>query len=87
MLLHLLAHRCAAARPAVLGSGGTSGGGGGGGDADQMFSSTHLPRITGEVRSACEVTVRMLPLPEQPLACLVGHGHAAEVAAVDAGMP
>ena len=39
---------------------GTSGGGAGGG-APSMFSSSHLPRTTGDVRVAYEVTVRMLP--------------------------
>ena len=37
-------------RPSVL-SAGTSGGGGGGGEASR-FSSTHLPRRTGDVRVA-----------------------------------
>ena len=41
-------------------NGGTFGGGGGGG-VPKMFSSTHLPRITGDVRVAYAVTARMLP--------------------------
>ena len=36
-------------------------GGGGGTGAPRMLSSTHLPRSTGDVRVACDVTVRMLP--------------------------
>ena len=47
-------------------SGGTSGGGGGGG-VPSRFSRIHLPRTTGDVRSACDVTVRMLPCPSRPL--------------------
>src|SRR5437867_3146164 len=39
---------------------GTLGGGGGGG-APSMFSSSHLPRKTTDVRLAYEVTVRRLP--------------------------
>ncbi len=30
------------------------------------FSRIHLPRSTGEVRCACEVTIRMAPLPSRP---------------------
>ena len=41
-------------------SAGTSGSGGGGGTPIRL-SSTHLPRTTGEVLVAYEVTVRMLP--------------------------
>ena len=41
-------------------SAGTSGSGGGGGTPSRL-SSTHLPRRTGEVRVAYDVTVRMLP--------------------------
>ena len=44
---------------------GTLGGGGGGGDPI-ITSITHLPRITGEVRSATEVSSSMLPLPSSP---------------------
>ena len=50
--------------PSVF-SAGMFGGGGGGGDASR-FSSTHLPRSTGEVRVAYEVSVRMLPWPSRP---------------------
>ena len=46
-------------------SAGTLGGGGGGGEASST-SITHLPRCTGEVRSATEVSVRMLPWPSRP---------------------
>jgi hypothetical protein len=41
-------------------SAGTLGGGGGGG-VPRMFSRIHLPRSTGDVRSACDGTARMLP--------------------------
>jgi len=46
-------------------SGGTFGGGGGGG-IPRMFSSTHFPRCTGEVRLAYDVTDRMLAWPSSP---------------------
>ena len=45
--------------------GGTFGGGGGGG-VPYKFSRIHFPRRTGEVLSACDVTVRMLPWPSSP---------------------
>ena len=48
-----------------------------------MFSSSHLPRTTGEVRVAYEVTVRMLPWPSRPRRGLVGKRDAPEVTAVD----
>ena len=63
------------------GSAGTSGGGAGGG-APRMFSSSHFPRTTGEVRVAYDVTVRMLPCPSRPRRGLVGKRDPAEVAAV-----
>ncbi len=44
---------------------GTLGGGAGGGEPSST-SITHLPRCTGEVRSATEVSVRMLPCPSRP---------------------
>ena len=83
--------RCSAIRSRIVrgfcpfslsSSAGTSGGGGGGG-VPSMFSRIHLPRTTGDVRSACDVSARMLPWPEQPLPRLVGDRHAAELAAVD----
>ena len=46
-------------------SAGTFGGGGGGGVPSRFFR-THWPRITGEVRVAYEVTVRMLPCRSSP---------------------
>ena len=53
------------APPAVSSSGGTFGGGSGGG-VPRMFSSTHTPRLTGDVLKFCvQVTDRKLPLPEQ----------------------
>src|SRR5579871_1240620 len=44
---------------------GTFGGGSGGGVPKILFR-THLPRITGEVRIAGEVIVKMLPCPSRP---------------------
>src|SRR4051794_5492542 len=44
---------------------GTFGGGGGGGEANR-FSSTYLPRNTGDVRVEYEVSVRTLPCPSSP---------------------
>ena len=49
----------------VASSAGTFGGGGGGGDPSST-SMIHLPRITGEVRSATDVSTRMLPCPSTP---------------------
>jgi hypothetical protein len=54
-----------AAAPFVSSSAGTLGGGGGGGDP-RRTSITHLPRITGDVRSATDVSTRMLPCPRMP---------------------
>src|ERR1700679_2609285 len=45
-------------------SGGTFGGGTGGG-VPKTFSRIHLPRATGDVRSATEVTSRKLPRPRR----------------------
>ena len=45
-------------------------------------SITHLPRSTGEVRSATEVSVRMLPWPSRPRR-YAGSVHAAELVAGD----
>ena len=61
---------------------GTSGGGGGTG-VPRMFSRIHLPRTTGDVRSAYDVTASTLPWPSSPQRALVGQRHAAEAAAVD----
>ena len=61
-------------------------GGGCGGGVPSRFSSTHLPRDTGEVRVATDVTVSMLPWPSRPRRGLsAGERHAAEVAAVHVG--
>src|SRR5262245_11126955 len=49
----------------LSGNGGTLGGGGGGG-APITFSSTHLPRSTGDVRLGSDVTIRIAPLPKIP---------------------
>ena len=46
-------------------SAGMSGGGSGGG-APSRFSSTHLPRSTGDVRFGYDVTVITLPWPSSP---------------------
>ena len=71
-----------AARLALL-SGGTFGGGGGGG-VPRRFSRIHLPRSTGDVRFAYDVTVRMLPWPSSPPRTLSSASvDAPEVAAVD----
>src|SRR5437016_2365760 len=40
--------------------------GGGGGATPRIFANIHLPRMTGEVRFAYEVKVRMLPWPNRP---------------------
>src|SRR4029079_9231438 len=40
--------------------------GGGGGGVPRRFSRIHLPRITGEVRVAYDVTVRILPWRSSP---------------------
>ena len=42
-----------------------SAGGGGGGLATRL-SMIHLPRTTGDVRLACEVTMRTPPIPRMP---------------------
>ena len=75
---------CGLARRRCALSDGTSGGGGGTGRPSR-FSSTHLPRRTGDVRSACDVTARMLPWPSRPRRASSVDGHAAEPAAVDVG--
>ena len=49
----------------VSSSAGTFGGGGGGGEPI-ITSITHLPRMTGEVRSATDVSRSTLPLPSRP---------------------
>ena len=51
--------------PSFSGSGGTFGGGRGAG-VPRRFSRTHLPRATGEVRFATEVTSRKLDWPSKP---------------------
>ena len=49
----------------VSSNAGTSGGGGGGGDPSSTCS-THLPRCTGDVRSATDVSSSMLPCVSRP---------------------
>ena len=63
------------------GSEGTSGGGGGGG-VPRICSSTHLPRLTGEVRVGFEVSVRTLGL-RQDAAAVGRQLHPAELRALD----
>ena len=53
----------------------------------ERFSRIHLPRSDGDVRSACDVTIRMLPLPSRPLRASSATRHAAELAAVDVRNP
>ena len=67
-------------------SAGTLGGGGAGG-VPRMFSSTHLPRSTGDVRVACDVTASKPPLPSSPLRASSSSVYAPELAAVDARYP
>ena len=62
-------------------------GGGGGTGAPRMLSRIHLPRTTGEVRSACDVTARMLPWPSSPRRATSVDRDAAEPAAVDVRNP
>ena len=66
MRLETFTHRLALAVGALSLSAGTSGGGGGGG-VPRMFSSSHLPRRTGDVRLGYEVMVSTLPWPRSPL--------------------
>src|SRR5262249_22875494 len=51
--------------PSLSFNDGTFGGGGGGG-VPRMFSRSHFPRTTGDVRFAYDVTMRMLPCPRTP---------------------
>ena len=69
---------------AFSGSAGTFGGGGGGG-VPSSTSITYLPRCTGEVRIAVDVSVRMLPWPSSPKRLWIGQRHAAEALAHDIG--
>ena len=64
---HELAYRGLQSGALAVGSGsaGTSGGGGCGGEPSRL-SRIHLPRTTGDVRSACDVTSRTPPLPSSP---------------------
>ena len=85
VLLHPLAHRARLVAASLLPRAAARSAGGGGGGVPRRFSRTHLPRSTGEVRSACDVTVRMLPLPSRPRRASSVQRDAAEVAAVDVG--
>src|SRR5262245_23096066 len=51
--------------PADSSKAGTFAGGGGGG-APRIFSSSHLPRIVGEVRVVYDVTASTLAFPNNP---------------------
>src|SRR5580698_8560012 len=52
--------------PLLSSSGGTFGGGSGGG-VPRIFSSTHTPRLTGDVRKFCtQVSESTLPCPKSP---------------------
>ena len=53
----------------------------------RMFSRTHLPRTTGDVRFGYDVTARTLACPSRPKPRRVGQRHPPEVAAVDAAHP
>ena len=64
VLLHDLPQRAGQLLRPRAGS-GTSGGGGGGGVL-RTWSSTHLPRLTGEVRVEFDVSVRMLAWVRMP---------------------
>ena len=64
----------------------TSGGGGGTGAA-RMLSSSHLPRMVGDVRVGYDVTARTLALPSRPQRFSSASAHAPEMAAVDAANP
>ena len=86
MLLHALAHR----EDLPVGSLGVflqrqeHWRDGGGGRRPSRFSRIHLPRCTGDVRFAAEVTIRKLPCPSKPArASSFSQRDAAEVAAVD----
>ena len=83
MLLQPLAHRQRPRRPRRSRSSAGTFGGGGGGGVPRMFSSSHLPRSTGDVRFGYDVTVRMLPWPSRPPRGSSVERDAAEVAAVD----
>ena len=67
VLLHALAGRQPPAVAGLVGlfEAGMSGGGGGGG-VPSSTSMTHLPRSTGDVRFASDVSTRMLPCPSTP---------------------
>ena len=87
MQRHLLAqgHDSCLGPPSLSSSGGTFGGGSGGG-VPRMFSRTHTPRFTGEVRKFCShVTDRKLPCPSSPRRYVQfrPERHAAELRAVD----
>ena len=88
MQLEHLAHRCGLARlVALLESWCSRWEAAAARGAARMFSSSHFPRMVGEVRVGYDVTASTLALPEQAPAVLVGERHAPEVAAVDAGNP
>ena len=66
MLLEHLAHRRGLARSCSRRDSCSRSGGGGGTGAARMFSSSHLPRMVGEVRVGYDVTASTLALPSSP---------------------
>ena len=62
-------------------------GGGSGGLTPRKVCRNHLPRATGEVRAAFDVTVSSAPLPSRPrrMSRSAGSVHAAELRAIDVG--
>ena len=71
---------------AFLAARGTSGGGGGGG-VPRMFSSSHLPRSTGDVRFGYDVTSGAALTEQAAAALVVVERDPPEVAAVDVRNP
>ena len=78
--------RAPPSRALVSSRSGTLGGGGGGG-VPSSTSITHLPRSTGEVRSAIEVSCSTLPWPRMPRRAGSASGHAGTASPITFGMP
>ena len=80
VLFHALAQGCRTGRTTWLSSlSSPAPGGGGGGGVPRMFSSIHLPRLTGEVRVGFEVSARMLACGQDAAALVAGQSNAAEL--------